>query len=88
MKVFRVIIERDGKTRKVDGVKTTEIDRAEYRFAAETMEEVWEEILWIRDDVEKTLIAIVEEAPAITILTPNAQVTGDSPVFMAKRPVD
>lgn len=71
MKVFRVIIERDGKTRKVDGVKTTEIDRAEYRFAAETMEEVWEEILWIRDDVEKTLIAIVEEAPAITILTPN-----------------
>ena len=80
MKVFRVITEQDGKTRKDDGVKVTEIDRAEYRYAAETIEDVWEAIDWLRDDIEKTVIAIVEEAPAITILTPNAEIRGGEAV--------
>lgn len=84
MKVFRVITEQDGKTENKDGVRVTSIDRAEYRYAAETIEEVWEAIGWIREDAEKTVIAIVEEAPAITILTPNAGVTGAEP--QAERP--
>ena len=68
MKVFRVVAEQDGKTTKAP--VRTEIIREESRYAAETIQEVWEKISWMlnRPD-EFTIIAIIEEAPAITVLS-------------------
>lgn len=68
MKIFRAVTERDGKTTKVDGTISTEIIRSEYRYAADSIQEVWHEIAWIHDDVEQTLVAIHEEHPAVTVL--------------------
>ena len=68
MKVFRVVVERDGQKTSEPGKQVTEIVREEFRFAAETMQQVWNAIAWLRDDTERTLIAIVEDAPAITVL--------------------
>ncbi len=71
MKVFRVVTEHDGAITKEPGKTSTEIVRAEYRYAADTMQEVWDEIAWLRNDPERTLIALIEEAPAITVVTHN-----------------
>ncbi len=68
MKIFRVVVERDGVTTKIPGNVTTEIVRSEYRYGAESIAQVWDAIEWIRDDVESTVIALHEEHPAITIL--------------------
>lgn len=73
MKIFRVVTERDGATTKVPGEHTTEIVREELRYAADTMQEVWDEIAWIRNDPEKTLLAVHEEAPAVTVLGHSAK---------------
>ena len=43
MKVFCVITERDGDTTKSPGRTETDIHRVDRRFAAETIERVWEE---------------------------------------------
>ena len=72
MKVFRVVTERDGATTKELGKTSTELLREEHRFAAETMQEVWDAIDWLRNDPERTLLAMIEEAPAITVLVPNS----------------
>ena len=79
MKVFRVVTEHDGATTKEPGKISTEIVRSEFRYAANTMQEVWDEIAWLRNDPERTLIALIEEAPAITVVTPNVDVTGAPP---------
>lgn len=71
MKLFRVCTEYDGKSIKDSGTTRTELLREEILYAAETMTDVWEAIEWMRLDPERTLIALVEEAPAITVLTPN-----------------
>lgn len=76
MKVFRVVTEHDGATTKEPGKISTEIVRSEFRYAANTMQEVWDEIAWLRNDPERTLIALIEEAPAITVVTPNALAHG------------
>ena len=68
MKVFRVVTERDGETTKEQGKVVTELVREEYRYAAESIQVVWDGIAWLRDDPERVLIGIVEEAPAITVL--------------------
>jgi hypothetical protein len=68
MKVYRVITERDGETTKEPGKRETELLREEWRYAADTMQQVWDAIDWLRNDPERTLLAIVEEAPAITVL--------------------
>ena len=70
MKIFRVVTQRDGETTAVpgSGKRTTEINQIDRRYAAETIEEVWEEIIDIRQDEDETLIAIVEEHPAIQII--------------------
>lgn len=60
MKVFRVVVEVPGNG--------TEILREELRYATETIERVWEAIEGIRQDEEKTILAIIEESPAITVL--------------------
>lgn len=71
MKVYRVVTEQDGRTERIDGGTSTNIERAEFRYAAETMQEVWDAIDWLRNDPERTVIAIIEEAPAITVVRPN-----------------
>jgi hypothetical protein len=74
MKVFRVVTERDGKTVKAPGVSETEIKREEWRYAADSIEQVWDCIARFITDPECTVIAMHEEHPAITILaaSPNA----------------
>ena len=68
MKIYRVVTEHDGATIRESGKASTEIVREEFRFAAESMQRVWNAIDWLRDDKERTLIALLEEAPAITVL--------------------
>ena len=63
MKLFRVLIDE-----KVEIKKEPEIVRKELRFAAYNIEDVWDKIEWIRDDEEQTVIAIIEDAPAIVVL--------------------
>lgn len=75
MKVFRVVTEHDGATTKEPGKISTEIVRSEFRYAANTMQEVWDEIAWLRNDPERTLIALIEEAPAITVVRRTPEFT-------------
>ena len=80
MKVYRVVTERDGEITKEPGKTSMELLREEHRFAAETMKEVWDAIDWLRNDPERTLLAVIEEAPAITVLVPNAEIRGGEAV--------
>ena len=66
MKVFVVITERDGDTTKSPGRTETEILRTERRFAAATIDDVWEERFSLAQD--ETIVAIYEEHPAIIVL--------------------
>lgn len=68
MKVFRVVTERDGYTVKAPGVSETEVRQVDRRYAAKTIEEVWNKIEAIRNDPEEKLIAIIEEHPAISVI--------------------
>jgi hypothetical protein len=69
MKVYRVVYEEDGETTAEPGKQSTEIRRMELRYAANTMKEVWGAIDWLlNDEGDRTVIAIIEEAPAITVL--------------------
>ena len=68
MKVYRVVTERDGAATKEPGKASVELLREEFRYAANTMQEVWDAIEWMRNDTERTVIALIEEAPAITVL--------------------
>jgi hypothetical protein len=72
MKIFRVVTQRDGNTVKAPGVSETEIKQIDRRYAAETMQEVWDEIEYIRDDPEEDLIAIIEEHPSIELVMSKA----------------
>lgn len=72
MKVYRVVTELDGETTKQPGRTSTELLREEHRFAAETMQEVWDAIDWLRNDTERVLLAVIEDAPAITVLAKKA----------------
>jgi hypothetical protein len=76
MKIFRVVTQRDGNTVKAPGISETELKQVDRRYAADTMQRVWDEIEAIRNDPEEDLIAIIEEHPAITVLGPNAKVSG------------
>lgn len=73
MKVFRVVTQRDGNMVKAPGVSETAIRQIDRRYAAETIQQVWEEIAPIRNDPEEDLIAIIEEHPAISVVPPNAK---------------
>ena len=68
MKVYRVVIERDGETTKKPGETSTEIIRTEIRFAADEMEQVWVAMEKRLELGVETIIAIIEEHPAIIIL--------------------
>ena len=69
MKIFRVVTHEDGRTVKAPGVSETEVRQVDMRYATETMQQVWDAIEWIRNDPERELIAIIEEHPAVTVLT-------------------
>lgn len=73
MKIFRIVIERDGATTTENGKTVTDIVREERRYAADTIDDVWNEIGWLRSDPDNTLIAILEEAPSITVLPLSAK---------------
>lgn len=77
MKIFRVVIDRNEETANEPGNRTTKIVRQELRFAAETIQHVWDGIEFVRRDNEVVIIAIIEEAPAITILWNNADLTDE-----------
>ena len=68
MKVYRVVTERDGATTKEPGKVSVDLLREEFRYAADTMQEVWDAIEWMRNDPERAVLALIEEAPAITVL--------------------
>lgn len=69
MKVYHVIMERDGATTKSPGCVSTEVLREDFRYAADTMQQVWDEVEWLlRNDPERTLVAIIEEAPTIHVI--------------------
>jgi hypothetical protein len=68
MKVFRVVTEHDGETTKVPGRTTTDINRMEYRYGAATIQQVWDAILFLREDPECTVIALIEECSGLTVL--------------------
>lgn len=72
MRVYRVVAERDGATTRKPGEVSVEVVREDYRFAAESMQQVWDATEALRNDPERTLIAIIEEAPAITVLAEPA----------------
>ena len=70
MKIFIVVSEHDGKTKKEPaGTTTTEIRRTTRYFAAETIERVWSALDLVREAGQETIIEIREAAPAITVLT-------------------
>lgn len=75
MKVFVVIVERDGRTIKEPGITETEIRREEYLFAASDIAQVWDTIDTIRNDPEAHLIGVYEKYPAIQVLALQSHAT-------------
>ena len=67
MKVYRVILEHDGKTIRNPGKTSTEILRTEIYYAAEEIDQVWYTVN-NRLLNTQTIFAIIEEHPAIIIL--------------------
>lgn len=70
MKIFRVVTERHGLTIKAPGISETEMKREEFRFGADSLQEVWDHIGWLREDPTSEIVAIHEEHPAIDIIKP------------------
>ena len=68
MKVYRVVTERDGETTKQPGETVTDIERREYRYAAEDIGIVCDYSRAMAAEIDETIVGIVEEAPAITVL--------------------
>lgn len=68
MKVFLVVTERDGKTSKEPGKTSTDIIKTHRRYAAETLDQVWRAAKFLNTE-DETVTAILEEHPAITILS-------------------
>lgn len=71
MKLITVVFETDGETEKTsteDGFKqTTEIIKQEYRYCAESIEQVWEKIKPLRDDPVLDLVAIFVERDGVIL---------------------
>ena len=68
MKIYQVVSDRDGETTREPGKHNTEIVREVLRYAADSIEDVWDAIEWIRTDQERTLIGVFEEHPSVTVL--------------------
>jgi len=68
MKIFRVLSEQDGETKKDQGKTTTDIHRTTRYFAADTIERVWDALEPVRNVGRETITEIAEVAPTIIIL--------------------
>jgi len=68
MKVYRVTTERDGVTSREPGRTSTEVLQEHHYYAAETIEQVWQAIDWLRSDPERTVLGVIEVLPALTVL--------------------
>lgn len=70
MKLFSVHVDRDRPeaTRDDDGKRSVKIDRITYRYAAENIEAVWDHHRPLMMEEYDTLIAVIEDAPAVTII--------------------
>lgn len=69
MKLFQVIYEIDGDTRREPGKAITEINRVTLSIAAHHIDEVWNDIEWLRNDEEITVVQIAEVLPMVKILS-------------------
>jgi hypothetical protein len=72
MNVYRVITDRDGPTTRTPGRTDTEIIRESHMYAAESMEQVWQAIEWLRQDHERTLVAIICDHEGVHVLPADA----------------
>ena len=61
MKVFRVVVERDGETTREPGKVSTEAIRDSFIYAANDINDVWDSIEWLRNDPERLVVAIVSD---------------------------
>ena len=68
MKIFKVVTERDGETTKSPGRSDTDVIHSEYRYAADTIDQVWAAANALVCDLDETIVLIFEEHPAVTIL--------------------
>ena len=68
MKMYRVVREVEGRTIKEPGITETALRQESIYYAAQSMQQVWDAIDWIRNDPEAKLVAIIEDAPAINVL--------------------
>ena len=70
MKVFSLITERDGETKKEPGRATTEIKRIERLYAANTIQNVWDYVTKIEifQKEGEVIQSLSEVAPAIHVL--------------------
>lgn len=70
MKLFSVHVDRDRSEPSTveDGVRTKKIDRIVYRYAAESIESVWERHHNVLIPEFDTLIGVIEDAPAIELI--------------------
>lgn len=68
MKIFIVVSETEGETKKEPGKTSTDIHRATSYFAAHTIERVWT-ALEPKRRAGEVIVEIREAAPAIYILT-------------------
>lgn len=75
MKLFCVTTERDGATTRKPGESSTEVLQYSHYYAAETIQDVWEAIAWMRNDPETTVRAIAEVVSGITVLPANTAPT-------------
>ena len=76
MKLYSLITERDGETKKEPGCSTTKIERTERLYVAESIQAVWEYAhkAEVFSDYGEAIISLSEVAPAIHIIgTPARQ---------------
>lgn len=70
MKLFQVVYEEDGATTREPGRVATEIRRCEMYYVADTLEQVWEEIEWLRRDHEREVVTVTQVLSAVSVLKP------------------
>lgn len=69
--IWRVVTERAGRTTRESGVTSTELEREEFRYGAESIHVLWDGIEWLRNDPERDIVAIIQEHPLLSILEPK-----------------
>jgi len=77
MRVYCVVTERDGATTKEPGRMETEMDRCEYRYVAESIDQVWEAVKGLHERSNERVMAILEEHSAAIVLSTQAEVVNE-----------